>query len=279
MKHTVLFMLFCILSLSYGNEQKSYNRLQDQVTIVTGASKGIGKGISQVFAKEGAKLVLVARSEKLLQDLTNDINANGGEATYILADMKDENSLQAVIDKTIEKYGRIDILCHNAGVYPGKRLDDMQLDEWRHVIDVNLTSTFLLVNKCLPIMKSQGKGKIVVTSSISGPKVGLPGQSNYTASKAGINGFIKTAAIELAKYNIQINSVKPGNILTEGLQEVGQDYLDSTVRAIPAGRIGEPKDIAYAMLFLASQEANFITGQSLVVDGGQILPESHYCEY
>src|SRR5476651_452025 len=155
----------------------------------------------------------------------------------------------------------------------------MSLEQWKKVIDVNLTGTFLAVKACIPAMKAQGGGKIVITSSISGPQTALPGYSHYTASKGGVAGFIRTAAVELAKYKININAVEPGNIITEGFNELGDDHINNMVRAVPLGRLGTPEDVAHAMLFLASKEASYITGQSLIVDGGQTLPESHFSEY
>ncbi len=252
---------------------------EDQVVIVTGASRGIGKGIAKTFAQEGATVILVARNESDLQLVHQEITEQGGHALVLLADVGCSNAVQKVIDQTLSAFGHIDVLCHNAGIYPEVRLEDMTLEEWNRVIQVNLTSTFLMVNRCIPAMKSQRGGKIVITSSISGPITGLPGFSHYTASKGGVSGFIKTAAIELAKYNIQINSVEPGNILTEGLSELGKEYLTSMTRAIPANKLGTVEDIAHATLFLASHRADFITGQSLTVDGGQTLPESHFSEY
>jgi 3-oxoacyl-[acyl-carrier protein] reductase len=187
--------------------------------------------------------------------------------------------MERMVKETFTQYGKIDILCHNAGIYPNVRLENMTLEEWQNVIDVNLTGTFLAVKGCIPLMKAQGGGKIVITSSISGPHTGLPGFSHYTASKGGVAGFIRTAAIELAKYKININAVEPGNIMTEGLDANGTEYINNMIRAIPLGRLGTPEDIAHAILFLASKEASYITGQNLIIDGGQTLPESHFAEF
>ena len=248
----------------------------NQVVIVTGASRGIGKEIAQQFAREGAKLVLIGRNEEALKRTVQELQA---QAIYIQADVSSPEDMEKMIQGTLAQYGKIDILCHNAGIYPYSRLENMTLDEWKRVIDTNLTGTFLAVKACLPWMKSQGYGKIVITSSISGPQTALPGFSHYTASKGGIAGFIRTAAVELAKYGININAVEPGNIMTEGLEGLGQDHIDNMVRAIPLGRLGTPEDVAQAILFLASKEASYITGQSIIVDGGQTLPESHFSEY
>lgn len=251
-------------------------RFLNQVVMITGASRGIGKAIAKQFAKEGAKLVLIGRDEVTLKNALRELEA---EAIYIQGDVSFSKDVERMIQGTLTQYGKVDILCHNAGIYPHSRLENMTLDEWREVIDVNLTGTFLVVKACIPWMKSQGSGKIVITSSISGPQTALPGFSHYTASKGGIAGFIRTAAVELAKYKININAVEPGNIMTESLSKLGPDHLDQMIRAIPLNRLGTPEEVAYATLFLASQEASYITGQSIIVDGGQTLPESHFSEY
>lgn len=259
--------------------KSSGRRFKDQVVIITGASKGIGRSIAYCFAKEGAKVVLVARDEKQLDLVQRTIEDRGEKAIYIKADVSNPEDMERMINEVSNEYGRIDILCHNAGIYPHARLENMTLQEWQKVIDVNLTGTFLAIKACIPKMKAQGFGKIIITSSISGPQTALPGYSHYTASKGGIAGFVKTAAVELAKYKININAVEPGNIMTEGLDATGRDHINNMIRAIPLGRLGTPEDVAFAVMFLASSESNYITGQSLVVDGGQTLPESHFSEY
>lgn len=258
---------------------QTLKRLHGQVVIVTGASRGIGRGIADLFAKEGAKLVLVGRDVEQLERVKKAIEAKGEQAFWIQADVSNPEDMNRMVEQALQKYGKVDVLCHNAGIYPHARLENMTLEEWQKVIDVNLTGTFLAVKSCIPTMKEQGRGKIVVISSISGPQTALPGYSHYTASKGGVAGFVKTAAVELAKYKININAVEPGNILTEGLAAAGSEHTNSMLPAIPLGRLGTPEDIAFAALFLTSQESDYITGQSLIVDGGQILPENHYSEY
>ncbi len=253
-------------------------RLENKVAVIIGASKGIGRGIAKVFAKNGALLCLTGRNESLLANVVKEVSTDT-TAEYYLGDVTNENDMTGLIDKVMTTHGKIDILCINAGIYPLGWLGKMTLTQWNEVISTNLTSVFLATNLCLPIMKKQQYGRIVITSSISGPKVGLPGYSHYTASKAGISGFIRTAAIELAKYNITINAVEPGNILTEGLEDVGEEHMKRMTKAIPMGRLGTTEDIGFATLFLASDEAKFITGQTLVVDGGQVLPESVFLPF
>lgn len=250
------------------------NRLEGKVALITGASKGIGQGVAKVFAKEGANVVLVSRTEADLKKSVEEITKGGGKASYIVADVTKQDDMAKMAERTIKDHGRIDILIHNAGIYPIANISDMTLENWNQVITTNLTSTFLAVKACLPSMKKQKYGRIVLTSSISGPKVGWPGGAHYTASKAGMIGFMKTVAIELARSNITVNAVEPGNVISEGFDELGEEHRDKITSGIPMGRLGTAEEIAYAHLFLASDEARYITGQSIVVDGGQVLPES-----
>lgn len=252
-------------------------RMEDKVVIVTGGAKGIGRGISNVFAKEGGKVLVVVRSEDTAKKVVEEIESKGGEASYFIGDVSNEEDMNKMAQTCIDRYGKIDVLCHNAGIFPEKRLEDMTVEDWDLVNNINLKGTFLTVKACLPYMKEENYGKIVITSSITGNKVGNPGLTHYAASKGGVNGFIKSAAIELAKYNITVNGVEPGNIMTEGMEaQLGAEYIKAQEASIPMGKLGEPEDIAYAALFLASDEAKYITGQTITVDGGQILPESKF---
>lgn len=259
--------------------KNSKGRLANKVAVIIGASKGIGKGIAEVFFEQGAKLVLVSRSEKTLLNLADEIRSKGGEVLSISADVSSESDMQRVALEVKNHFGRIDILVQNAGIYPLQRFENMSTDEWHQVMNTNLNGTFFAIKACLPIMKQQQYGRIILTSSISGPRVGLPGAAHYTASKSGMNGLMKTLAIELAKYHITVNAVEPGNIISEGFEELGEDHLRKITKAIPMGRLGTARETAYAHLFLASDEAEYITGQSIIVDGGQLLPESSELEY
>lgn len=260
-------------------ELKDNKRFSNQVVIVTGASRGIGRGIAHFFAEEGAKVVLVGRDEAQLKAVKASIQDNKGNSIVLKADVRNPQDMERMVNETLRQYGKIDVLCHNAGIYPHARLENMTLEEWQTVIDVNLTGTFLAVKACIPAMKAQKHGKIVITSSISGPQTALPGYSHYTASKAGVAGFIRTAAVELAKYNINVNAVEPGTIMTDSLDATGSERVNNMLRAIPLGRLGTPEDVAHAILFLSSKEASYITGQNLIIDGGQTLPESHFDEF
>jgi 3-oxoacyl-[acyl-carrier protein] reductase len=247
--------------------------LDGKIAIVTGASRGIGRGIAEVFARAGASTLLVARTKSALDEVAGGITSSGGSCETVVADVTRPEDMTRLADGTLERHGRIDVLCHNVGIYPETPLEDIELEEWDQVLRTNLTSTFLAVKACLPAMKEQRYGRIVLTSSITGARVGYPGLSHYAGTKAGMIGFMRTAAVELAAHGITINAVEPGSIRTEALRELGQDAIATMERVIPLGMLGEPEDVGYAALFLASDAARFITGQSIVVDGGQILPE------
>lgn len=250
------------------------NRMDNKVVIVTGAAKGIGRGIARVFASEGARVAIADLDEKAGQETVAALQAEGREALFHPADQTRWDQVERMARTVADRWGRIDVLIANAGIYPSVTIDKMSEADWDQTLDVNLKGMFFCVKAVLPHMRRQGGGRIVVTSSITGPITGYPGWAHYGASKAGMLGFIRSAALEVAKENITVNAIQPGNILTEGLEGVGEDYLETMRRSVPVGRLGRPEDIAYAMLFLASDEASFITGQTLVVDGGQVLPES-----
>lgn len=248
--------------------------IKDKVVIVTGGSKGIGKGIAQVFSAQGAKIMVAARGKDAAEAVVEEIRKDGGTAEYCLCDVADEVQVEEMVKTTVETFGGLDILCANAGVFPQKKMVEMSGDDWDYVMQVNLKSTFLCVKACIPYFEKAGTGRVVVTSSITGPVTAFPGWSHYAASKAGQLGFLKTAAMELSRYNTTINAVMPGNIMTEGLEGLGQDYLDTMAASIPLKRLGDVEDIGNAALFFTSDEAAYITGQTIIVDGGQILPES-----
>lgn len=248
--------------------------IKDQTVIVTGGSKGIGKGIAKVFADKGAKVMIAARGEKEAAGAVAEITEKGGTAAFACCDVADEKQVFSMVEKTVSTFGQVDILCANAGVFPQKKMVEMSAADWDLVMGVNLKSAFLCVKACIPCFEKAGKGRVVLTSSITGPVTGFPGWSHYGASKAGQLGFLKTAAMELSRYKTTINAVLPGNIITEGLEGLGQDYLDTMAASIPLKRLGSVEDIANTALFFASDEAAYITGQSIVVDGGQIIPES-----
>ena len=251
-----------------------FTPIEGRSVLVTGASKGIGKGIARVFANAGAKVLVVARTESDAQATADEFTAAGGAASAFAADVNDLDAMTAAADAAVERHGGLDVLCANAGIFPQAKIEDMSTDEWDEVLGTNLRGTFVSIKACLPAMKKSDCGRVVVTSSITGPVTGFPGWTHYGASKAGQLGFIRTACIELAKYGITVNAVMPGNIVTEGLEGLGADYLETMAASIPLKKLGVVEDIGNAALFLATKEAGYITGQTIIVDGGQILPES-----
>jgi 3-oxoacyl-[acyl-carrier protein] reductase len=248
--------------------------LEGRSVVVTGASKGIGRGIALRFGLARCRVLVVSRKLSESKTVAAEIAAAGGTALGFAADVTRSAEMQAMAAAAIESFGTIDILCANAGIFPAAKLGAMTEADFDTVIGTNLKGTFLSVSACLPAMKAKKRGRIIVTSSITGPVTGYPGWSHYGASKAGQLGFMRTAAIELARDGITVNAVLPGNIVTEGLAGLGEDYVRQMEASVPMRRLGSITDIANAALFFASDEAAYITGQSLVVDGGQILPES-----
>jgi len=249
-------------------------RLNAKTAVITGSSRGIGKGIAQVFAAEGARVLIVGRDPRAGNAVVEEIRRAGGEADFCRADVSRWSDAEALTQKAVDRFGRLDILVSNAGIFPSARIEVMTEVDWDQVQAVNLKGTFFAVKASFIRMKAQHSGRIVLTSSITGPVTGFPGWAHYGATKAGMLGFLRTAALEFAAHGVTINAVLPGNIRTEGLADLGADYLRRMEQAIPVGKLGEPEDVGYAALFLASDEARFITGQSLIVDGGQVLPES-----
>lgn len=245
--------------------------LAGKTVIVTGASRGIGRGIALRFGQAGINVLAVSRNQAEADKVAAEI---GPHAAGFAADVSTPEGCAAMAEAASAKFGGIDILCANAGIFPAAKLTEMTPADFDHVMNTNLRSCFLSVSAVLPYLTKAGAGRIVLTSSITGPITGYPGWAHYGASKAGQLGFMRTAAIELAPKNITVNAVLPGNILTEGLGDNGPDYIAAMEASIPLKRLGTVDDIANAALFLASEEAGYITGQTITVDGGQILPES-----
>jgi 3-oxoacyl-[acyl-carrier protein] reductase len=245
-----------------------------RTVLVTGATKGIGKGIAATFLGAGARVAICGRDREVGTRAAADLAGSGGEVAYICADISVAADAERMVSETLERFGSLDVLCANAGVFPDVRLEDMTEQDIDAIFATNVKGTMLSVKACVPALAKSGHGRVVITSSITGPITGFPGWSHYGATKAAQLGFLRTAAIELAKYGITINAVMPGNIATEGLAEMGPEYKEKMEASIPLRRLGSVADIGNAALFLATDEAGYITGQTIVVDGGQILPES-----
>jgi 3-oxoacyl-[acyl-carrier protein] reductase len=243
--------------------------LTDQVAIVTGAARGVGRGIASVLAAEGAHVV-VADVDAAAANATAE--AFGGQALEL--DVTDRGSVDAGVARVLREHGRIDILAANAGVYPVTTVADMDDDVWQRVLDINVTGAMRTVRACLPGMVERRYGRIVLTSSITGPITGQPGFAHYGASKAAMLGFVRSAALEVVRDGVTVNAVMPGNVVTPGFADTSEEHQRRMLAAIPIGRLAEPEDVGWAVRYLASREAGYVTGQTLIVDGGQVLPES-----
>ena len=246
-------------------------KLEGKVAIITGASKGIGREIALLFAREGAKLVLTARSEELLQSLSREIVTAGGvEPLCFPLDVKQSEKVDELVDKALDKFERVDILVNNAGVTRDGLLLRMSDEDWDEVLDTNLKGAFLCLRAVAKPMMRQRAGRIINMASVIG-LIGNAGQANYAASKAGIIALTKSAAKELGSRNILINAIAPGFIDTDMTRALSDDIKNAILKSIPVGKLGQPTDIAKAALFLASDESSFITGQVLTVDGGMVM--------
>lgn len=249
-------------------------RLAGKVAIVAGGTKGLGAAIAERMAGEGAKVLIAGRDEKSGAALAAKIVGAGGIAKFQRADMAELDAGPSLVATALKEWGALHILAYNAGIFPQSNLIDMPPEEWDRTMAVNLRGAMLAVKACLPEMTKRRYGRIVLTSSITGPRVAVPGWTHYAASKGGLNGFMRAAAVELGPLGITINAIEPGNVYNSA----GENAFPAERRAIvksviPLGRIGEPDDIGWAAVYLASDEAKYVTGQSLIVDGGQILPE------
>jgi 3-oxoacyl-[acyl-carrier protein] reductase len=244
-----------------------------KVAIVTGAGRGIGRAIAEVFAAEGARVLIADLDGAAARLAAEHLRARGREAASCAADVTRSDDVQRMAETAVQQFGRIDVLCANAGIYPENRLEEMTPEQWDAVLAVNLKGPFLSLRACLPQMKRQRSGRVVVTSSITGNRTVMPNMAHYAASKAGLNGLVRAAAYEVARYGITVNGVEPGMIDTEGLRTMGPEMYAQIARIVPLGMIGSVTDVANTMAFLASEEARYITGQTIVVDGGMTLSE------
>ena len=245
-------------------------KLNNKVAVVTGASRGIGKGIAETFAKAGAHVVCVSRSENVLKSVADAINGSGGSASVYACDVSDSNAYQDMIKDTVANHGSVDILVNNAGITRDTLIMRMSEEDWQTVIDINLKGAFNGIKAVTRVMMKQRAGRIINITSVVG-LTGNPGQANYAASKAGLIGLSKATAKELASRGITVNSIAPGYIATDMTDTMTDQTKETLNSQIPLGRIGSPDDIAAAALFLVSDEAGYITGQTITVDGGMVM--------
>lgn len=247
-------------------------RLEGKTAIVIGGARGIGEGVVDVFVREGASVVLA----DIRKDLADNVAARfSGKVTAVEANISKLKDMEMLAALTLQKFGRIDILCQVAGIYPVRIVEELPEEEWDHVMAVNLKGPFLAIRACMPHMKRQKYGRIVLTGSITGPLVSWPEHSAYASSKGGLVGLVKTVAIEGAAFNVTVNLLEPGNVDTENVRrERGPGHVEFMSKAVPLGRLATPHDCGEAIAFLASDAASYITGTTLVVDGGQVLLEA-----
>lgn len=245
-------------------------RLLNKVAIITGAARGIGRETARILAREGAKVVVCDFDEQFGVMTADEIVANGGDAIFYKVNVADLTQVEAMVQTAIDKFGRIDILINNAGITRDGFLTKMSPENWDAVISVNLTGVFNCAKAVVPHMMNQGSGRIINTSSVVGV-YGNMGQTNYAATKAGVIGLTKSWAKEFGKKGINVNAVAPGFIITDMTSKMPEKILDQMKEKTPLGRLGQPRDIANAYLFLASDEAAYVNGMVLNVDGGLVL--------
>lgn len=242
-------------------------RLKDKVAIITGGTFGIGEATAYLFAKEGAKVVIAARNKEKGARVVQKIKENGGEAMFVRTDVSVEEDIINLMNETVKEYGKIDILFANAGVGDMGDVEDVTLEDWNRTISVDLTGLFLSNKYAIAEMRKTGGGSIINCASILG-HVGQPSVSAYAAAKGGVVNLTRSLAVENAKYNIRVNAVCPGYIETDILSGLTDEMLEHLKSLHPVGRLGKPEEVAYPVLFLASDESSFVTGANLLVDGG-----------
>lgn len=245
-----------------------------KTVLVTGGAQGIGQAIVEAFAWRGARVMIADLRLAQAQALAEDLCVRGCRVEAMALDLANTTAVFDAVKAIDQDWGRLDILVHNAGYFPLTPFAQITPAVLERTLAVNLSALFWLTQAALPMFQRQGGGCVLVTSSVTGPRVAYPGLSHYAASKAGVNGFIRSAALELAGDGVRVNGVEPGMIATPAMGNLGDGQVNADIaNRVPLGRLGAPEDIAGAMLFLASDLAAYITGQTIVVDGGSTLPE------
>ncbi|MFO1088053.1 MAG: SDR family oxidoreductase [Hyphomicrobiales bacterium] len=247
--------------------------LEGSVALVVGAGRGIGRATALYAAQSGAAIVATDIDQAGASATVEAIVGQGGRAVSVVADIRKPESMKSAADEAANRFGKLDVILVCAGIYPAMALADVTAEHFETVIGVNLKGVINCIQAGLPYLEKTGAGRIVIVSSITGNRAGYPGLGVYAASKGGVNGLIRTAALELAPKNITVNGVEPGTVRTEGVEVMGEEALRKIAQHIPLKRLATPAEIASACVFLASDAARYITGQTIIVDGGQTLPE------
>jgi NAD(P)-dependent dehydrogenase (short-subunit alcohol dehydrogenase family) len=249
-------------------------RLEGKVALVTGGNRGIGAACVRLFAQEGARVVFCARRAALGDAVADEVRASGGDVAFVACDVTDEDAVEALVAGTVERYGRLDIVVNAAGIAPASPVESMELAVWTELLAINVTSMFLVCKHAIPRLRAAGPGSAIVNLGSTFGAVGAPGSAGYALTKAAHMNFTKSLALELASDGIRVNAVCPGGTDTEFLHEWFEATGDAAgteawlVSAHPLGRLGRPEEMAKAALYLASDDASFVTGHSLLVDGG-----------